>query len=74
MTIKELIQAEINKIPEEKLKEVYGLIKQFNYNGEKNKPPYHDLDDLAGTWSEEKETEFIANTKQFNEIESQIWQ
>jgi len=74
MTVKKLIQAEIDKIPEEKLKEVYHLIKQFNYDGEKNKPLYHDLDYLAGTWSEDTEKEFMLNTKQFQEVESQIWQ
>ncbi|MBE9058947.1 hypothetical protein [Sphaerospermopsis sp. LEGE 08334] len=33
---------------------------------------YHDLDYLAGTWEEEDETEFLANTQQFNEIDNNI--
>lgn len=74
MTVRELIQVEIDKIPEEKLKQVYELIKQFNFSGKKNQAPYHDLDYLAGTWSEDTEKDFLANTKQFQEVESQIWQ
>ncbi|MEI6446124.1 MAG: hypothetical protein WCO29_24095 [Nostocales cyanobacterium ELA583] len=31
--------------------------------------PYHDLDYLAGTWTEEDETEFLLNTQQFNKID-----
>ncbi|MTJ48269.1 hypothetical protein [Dolichospermum sp. UHCC 0259] len=126
MTVKQLIQAEIDNIPEEKLDEVYQLLKEFidKTHSEKkeilsihrsildnqyqiisqkitqqfdtkwletleteddllqaaveitkseknvsNSYPYHDLDYLAGTWGEEDETEFLANTKQFKEIE-----
>jgi len=90
MTVKELIQAEIDNIPEEKLDEVYQLIKEFidkNKSEKKgilsklkeikiqapedfsvNFDSYHDLDYLAGTWGEEDEAEFLANTKQFNKI------
>jgi hypothetical protein len=34
---------------------------------------YHDLDDLAGTWTEEDEAEFIKNTNHFNQIDPQLW-
>lgn len=34
---------------------------------------YHDLDYLAGTWSEEDELEFINNTNYFNQIDPKLW-
>ena len=89
MSVKQLIQAEIDKMPEEELDELYQVIKEFTAkknsshtvfcleNPEKtllNSYPYHDLDYLAGTWSEGDEKEFLANTKQFNEIEQNLWQ
>ncbi|MCW9680276.1 hypothetical protein FJR41_005550 [Dolichospermum planctonicum UHCC 0167] len=88
MTVKELIQAEIDKIPEEELNNLYQWIKEFTdkinhvKNGIISSPekhlsnsyPYHDLDYLAGTWSEEDEIEFLLNTKQFNEIDQKLWQ
>ncbi|HEY9706387.1 MAG TPA: hypothetical protein V6C58_28390, partial [Allocoleopsis sp.] len=38
-----------------------------------NSSPYNDLDYLAGTWNQEDETEFVMNTKIFNEIEPNLW-
>jgi hypothetical protein len=95
MTVKKLIQAEIDNIPEEKLDEFYQLIKEFidkthsdkkgilsklkeikiqaSENFSVNFDSYHDLDYLAGTWGEEDETEFLANTKQFNEVDNNLW-
>jgi hypothetical protein len=96
MTIKELIHAEIDKLPEEKLDKVYQIIKELNKSRREdmlllndtlknltslqksednlsNSYPYHDLDDLAGTWEAEDETEFLTNTKQFNEIDKNLW-
>ncbi|NET70977.1 MAG: hypothetical protein F6K62_08510 [Sphaerospermopsis sp. SIO1G2] len=89
MTLKELIQAEIDKIPEQELDKFYQWIREFtvqidniknsetSVTSEKqltNSSPYHDLDHLAGTWTKEDETEFLLNTQQFNEIDSQLWQ
>ncbi|MBS3025689.1 MAG: hypothetical protein HCA25_00945 [Dolichospermum sp. DET50] len=94
MTVKQLIQAEIDNIPEEALEQVYQLLKELNKSTKKgmlslndtskttlqksekngsNFYPYHDLDYLAGTWGEEDETEFLANTKQFNEVDNNLW-
>jgi hypothetical protein len=39
-----------------------------------NSYPYHDLDYLAGTWTQEDEAEFLLNTQQFNEIAQNLWQ
>jgi hypothetical protein len=89
MTMKELIQAEIDKIPEQELDKLYQWIKEFTgkINNMKhsenletsdkhlsNSYPYHDLDYLAGTWTKEDETEFLLNTQQFNEIDQELWQ
>ena len=88
MTLKELIQAEIDKIPEHELDKFYQWIKEFtvqidNINNSEtlataekqltNSSPYHDLDNLAGTWTKEDETEFLLNTQQLNEIDYQLW-
>lgn len=35
---------------------------------------YHDLDLLAGTWTEEDAREFSQNTAIFNQIDEQLWQ
>jgi hypothetical protein len=81
--MKELIQAEIDKIPEQELNNLYQWIKEFsgkinNMNHSKTFPsnsyPYHDLDYLSGTWTKEDETEFLLNTQQFNEIDKKLWQ
>ncbi|MEA5621302.1 hypothetical protein VB711_26205 [Cronbergia sp. UHCC 0137] len=96
MTVKKLIQAEIDRIPEQELDNLYQWIKEFTdkinnvKNGlfsSQNIPPetletvekhlsnsYHDLDYLAGTWTQEDETEFLLNTQQFNQIDPQLWQ
>jgi hypothetical protein len=37
MTVKELIQAEIDKIPETELNEVYQLIKEYNHKKDSSK-------------------------------------
>ena len=78
MTIKQLIQTQIEQIPESELEELYQLIKNFinqknRLSNKHQKPPYHDLDYLAGTWSQEDEREFIANTQQFREIDQNLW-
>lgn len=34
---------------------------------------YHDLDSLAGTWSNDDFQDFIANTEKFNSIDKELW-
>jgi len=34
---------------------------------------YDDLNNLAGTWTEEDEKEFVKNTYHFNKIDKDIW-
>jgi hypothetical protein len=36
-------------------------------------PPFRDLNDLAGAWSEEDRREFDANTAQFRQVDEQLW-
>lgn len=36
-------------------------------------PAYHDLDALAGTWSEEEAEEFSRATSGFGEIDESLW-
>ncbi|MCE2718848.1 MAG: hypothetical protein ACK57R_04640 [Dolichospermum sp.] len=63
MTVKELIYAEIDKLPEDQLNEFYQLLKELKKNTRKSMLsfPDHDLDYLAGTWGEEDEAEFLAD-------------
>lgn len=37
-------------------------------------PEYHDLDALAGTWSDEEANEFLKNTADFEKIDEALWQ
>jgi len=34
---------------------------------------YHDLDHLAGTWSEEEVREFQSTSKDFEQIDQELW-
>jgi hypothetical protein len=34
---------------------------------------YHDLDSLAGTWSEEQETEFLNAVADFEQVDEKMW-
>lgn len=34
---------------------------------------YHDLDHLAGTWTDEEMEEFLRNTTDFEKIEPELW-
>jgi len=58
----------INKMMLKILRSTFGL--------EKNKtfPTYHDLDDLAGTWTEQDEKEFNKNTKDLRKIDKELWE
>jgi hypothetical protein len=35
---------------------------------------YHDLDALAGTWSEEQENEFLNVLADFEQVDEKLWQ
>lgn len=37
------------------------------------KTVFHDLDYLAGTWSDKDKKEFEANTKSFESIDKELW-
>jgi hypothetical protein len=37
-------------------------------------PPHHDLDSLAGTWTEEEATEFDNATEGFRRVDPDLWQ
>ena len=34
---------------------------------------YHDLDSLAGTWSEEQEAEFLNAVSDFEQVDEKLW-
>ena len=36
-------------------------------------PPYHDLDFLAGTWTEQDSREFFANLADLSQIDEELW-
>lgn len=36
-------------------------------------PPYHDLDALAGTWTEEEAAEFETATEGFRQVDPDLW-
>jgi hypothetical protein len=36
-------------------------------------PQYHDLDALAGTWSEEDAAEFDQATERFRQVDEELW-
>lgn len=45
------------------------LEQRFRLSRQKRKKTYHDLDHLAGTWSEKDKQAFDERTKYFNEID-----
>jgi len=57
----------INKTIINLIRESIGLTKK------KRTRVYHDLDELAGTWSEKDEQEFKKKTQVFNRIDKEIW-
>ena len=36
-------------------------------------PPYHDLDALAGTWSDEEADQFASTISDFSQIDESLW-
>lgn len=57
----------INKTALKILREAVGLSDNPVYK------TYHDLDNLAGTWSEEDEIEFNKNIQDFEKINKEMW-
>ena len=49
------------------------LERGLGISSENVKPIYHDLDDLAGTWSEEDARKFKENTQSFEQIDKELW-
>lgn len=45
----------------------------IGYSRTVKRPIYHDLDKLAGTWSAKDAKEFEKNTKDFEEIDRDLW-
>jgi hypothetical protein len=43
-------------------------------NGNANGPPYHDLDFLIGTWTEQEAAEFLSVVSEFRRIDPELWQ
>lgn len=41
--------------------------------GQGRRVKYHDLDRLAGTWTNEDKDEFLAVTKDFETIDEELW-
>lgn len=49
------------------------LRKSVGVNSKKREVVYHDLDDLAGTWTESDWEQFKKATKQFGAIDKDLW-
>ncbi len=61
-------QSSVNSLILSLLRESMGMSKtRSRYTG------HHDLDALAGTWSEEEAREFLASVEAFEEIEEHLW-
>ena len=58
----------MNRLVVHILKEAMGLKEQSTQK------VYHDLDHLAGTWSEEEFSEFEKATEAFEQIDEEMWQ
>jgi len=60
-------QMSVNQWMLQALKKVTGLDK------EQPMPEYHDLDSLAGGWTQEELEEFESNTRMFEAIDEEVW-
>lgn len=45
----------------------------IGYSHKVSRPTWHDLDYLAGTWTEEEAKAFKENTKYFEKIDKDLW-
>ncbi len=57
----------INKIVLKLLKASLGIDKNKAF------PIYHDLDELAGTWTEKDKLEFTSNIEELSKIDKDLW-
>lgn len=57
----------INTMVLDLLRSACGIKKQPEF------PTYHDLDPLAGGWTEADERQFLTNTREFEKIDKEIW-
>jgi hypothetical protein len=46
----------------------------LGFNQQTKRTRYHDLDNLAGTWSAKEGSDFEENIKFFDKIDSELWQ
>lgn len=63
-----------NNIPEQTPVIITFIMESNLENLENQITTYHDLDFLAGTWTEDDEIEFLSNTNDFNKIDKNLWQ
>ncbi len=57
----------INKIVLQMLKSAFGIEKSKIF------PTYHDLDSMAGTWTQEDEDHFNQNIRELGEVDKDMW-
>lgn len=49
------------------------LEKGIGFSCQIKRPVYHDLDHLAGSWSEKDTKTFLKNTEYFEQIDKEFW-
>jgi hypothetical protein len=83
ITITGIDEAIVNWISQEAARRGIGfqeMVLQLIYTGvgiERETPPipiYHDLDSLAGTWSDQEANEFLEAISEFNRVDEKLWQ
>lgn len=83
ITIHDIDDAMANRLVEESerrgmsVERVAGLLQQRGVEWERRQaepPIYHDLDALAGTWSEDEATAFSQATEDFEQVDPGLWQ
>lgn len=53
---------------------ILNLIQQgVGHSGQIKKTAYHDLDSLAGTWTEKEASDFDKNIQPFEKIDKELW-
>lgn len=53
---------------------ILNLVKNgLGLSSQRTLPIYHDLDALAGTWSEKKANAFLKDISDFEQIDKEIW-
>lgn len=54
-------------------KTILGILREALGIGTERYRTYHDLDNLAGTWSDEEFEDFQKNTEVFEQIDRELW-